>query len=239
MLGAAAAAVAASQYPYGRGTGGCPLFPANNPWRENVSKLPVSPLSSAYIAAIGAQLFAAEGAKLRRGGVQAAGPQEGKPQVVTGARERGIDPEGGRVLAARLVSHAHCVQGVPQVGVCLRRVGPDPDGLPELLGRLDEPPLLEEHPAQVVAGEPRFRVALDRAGPKRLFIREDGRIGMGLERHGADDRDGADGKGQPGADTPPAPLPPRLQGGPVTRGGQAHEAHQGHIGEMIRPRRYP
>jgi hypothetical protein len=54
VLGAAAAAVAASQYPYGRGTGGCRLFPANNPWRENVSKLPVSPLSSAYIASIGA-----------------------------------------------------------------------------------------------------------------------------------------------------------------------------------------
>ena len=54
VLGAAAAAVAASQYPYGRGTGGCPLFPANNPWRENISKLPVSPLSSAYIASIGA-----------------------------------------------------------------------------------------------------------------------------------------------------------------------------------------
>jgi hypothetical protein len=48
VLGAAAVAVAASQYPYGRGTGGCPLFPANNPWRENISKLPVSPLSSAY-----------------------------------------------------------------------------------------------------------------------------------------------------------------------------------------------
>jgi hypothetical protein len=45
---------AAAQYPYGRGTGGCPLFPASNPWRENVSKLPVSPMSSAYIASIGA-----------------------------------------------------------------------------------------------------------------------------------------------------------------------------------------
>src|ERR1039457_4091922 len=56
VIGAAAVAVAASQYPYGRGTGACPLFPANNPWRENISKLPVSPLSSAYIASIGANI---------------------------------------------------------------------------------------------------------------------------------------------------------------------------------------
>ena len=54
LLAAAAAAVAASQYPYGTGTGGCHLFPADNPWRENISKLPVSPRSSAYIASIGA-----------------------------------------------------------------------------------------------------------------------------------------------------------------------------------------
>ncbi len=51
---AAAIAIAAAAYPYGTGTGGCPVFPADNPWHENVSKLPVSPLSNAYIAAIGA-----------------------------------------------------------------------------------------------------------------------------------------------------------------------------------------
>jgi hypothetical protein len=56
VLGAAAVALAGSQYPYGRGTGGCPLFPSNNPWRKNISKLPVSPLSSAYIASIGANV---------------------------------------------------------------------------------------------------------------------------------------------------------------------------------------
>jgi hypothetical protein len=51
-----AAAGSATQYPLGRGTGGCPVFPRSNPWHENISKLPVSPLSSAYIAAIGANL---------------------------------------------------------------------------------------------------------------------------------------------------------------------------------------
>ena len=54
LLAAAAAAVAASQYPCGTGTGGCRVFPANNPWHENISKLPVSPRSSDYIASIGA-----------------------------------------------------------------------------------------------------------------------------------------------------------------------------------------
>jgi hypothetical protein len=54
---AAAAALAAAQYHYGRGTGGCEVFPPTSPWHENVSKLPVSPLSSAYIAAIGADGF--------------------------------------------------------------------------------------------------------------------------------------------------------------------------------------
>ena len=54
LLVGAAGAVAASPYPYGTGTGGCHLFPASNPWRENISKLPVSPHSSAYIASIGA-----------------------------------------------------------------------------------------------------------------------------------------------------------------------------------------
>jgi len=56
-LGAGAVgAGAASQYPYGTSTGGCRVFPANNPWHENISKLPVSPLSSAYIASIGANI---------------------------------------------------------------------------------------------------------------------------------------------------------------------------------------
>ena len=55
-LAAASVALAAAQYPYGTGTGGCRVFPANNAWHENVSKLPVSPLSSAYIASIGAGL---------------------------------------------------------------------------------------------------------------------------------------------------------------------------------------
>ncbi len=34
--------------------GGCQVFPANNPWNDNVSNLPVSPMSSTYIAAINA-----------------------------------------------------------------------------------------------------------------------------------------------------------------------------------------
>ena len=32
--------------------GGCQVFPPNNPWNENVSKLPVNPNSAAYIASI-------------------------------------------------------------------------------------------------------------------------------------------------------------------------------------------
>jgi hypothetical protein len=51
---AAGSAAAATAYPFGTGTGGCPVFPRSNPWHENVSKLPVSPRSGAYIAAIGA-----------------------------------------------------------------------------------------------------------------------------------------------------------------------------------------
>ncbi|HEX4035959.1 MAG TPA: hypothetical protein VHX66_16070 [Solirubrobacteraceae bacterium] len=53
---AAGAALAAAQWPFGAGTGGCRVFPANNPWHENISKLPVSPMSDAYIASIGATL---------------------------------------------------------------------------------------------------------------------------------------------------------------------------------------
>jgi len=45
-----------SQYPLGHGTGGCPVFPQSNPWHEKVAKLPLSPLSSEYIASIGASL---------------------------------------------------------------------------------------------------------------------------------------------------------------------------------------
>ena len=48
-----AAALAAGQYPFGTTTGGCKVFPADNPWNENISKLPVSPLSGAYVASIG------------------------------------------------------------------------------------------------------------------------------------------------------------------------------------------
>ena len=57
LAGGAGAALAAAQYPFGTGTGGCPVFPPNNPWHENISKLPVSPLSSEYIASIGASDF--------------------------------------------------------------------------------------------------------------------------------------------------------------------------------------
>ena len=32
----------------------CPMFPANNIWHANVSRLPVHPKSSTYIASIGA-----------------------------------------------------------------------------------------------------------------------------------------------------------------------------------------
>jgi hypothetical protein len=56
LLGAGAALAAASSYPFGTGTGGCEVFPPDNAWRENISKLPVSPLSNAYIASIGADL---------------------------------------------------------------------------------------------------------------------------------------------------------------------------------------
>ena len=57
LAGAGTAAAAAGQYPFGTATGGCPVFPASNPWHENISKLPVSPLSGAYIASIGASGF--------------------------------------------------------------------------------------------------------------------------------------------------------------------------------------
>ena len=56
-LAGACAAAAAAAYPFGRGTGGCEVFPPSSPWHENVSKLPVSPRSSAYIASIGASGF--------------------------------------------------------------------------------------------------------------------------------------------------------------------------------------
>jgi hypothetical protein len=57
LLAGAGAALAAAQYPFGTGTGGCEVFPPNSPWHENISKLPVSPLSNAYIASIGASDF--------------------------------------------------------------------------------------------------------------------------------------------------------------------------------------
>ncbi len=43
-------------YPLGRGDGRCNVFPPANPWHENVASLPLSPLSSEYIASIGAGL---------------------------------------------------------------------------------------------------------------------------------------------------------------------------------------
>jgi hypothetical protein len=54
--GIALASSASSSYPLGRGTGGCRVFPGSNPWHEKVANLPVSPLSSQYIASIGAGL---------------------------------------------------------------------------------------------------------------------------------------------------------------------------------------
>ena len=54
VAAASALASSASQYPLGRGTAGCPVFPASSPWHENIANLPVSPLSSQYIDAIGA-----------------------------------------------------------------------------------------------------------------------------------------------------------------------------------------
>jgi len=56
LAGAGVATAATASYPLGTGTGGCPVFPASSPWHENISKLPVSPLSSEYIASIGANL---------------------------------------------------------------------------------------------------------------------------------------------------------------------------------------
>ncbi|HLW95752.1 MAG TPA: hypothetical protein VKS25_10265, partial [Solirubrobacteraceae bacterium] len=56
VLCSATAALAAAQWPFGAGTGGCRVFPPSSPWHENVSKLPVSPMSAAYIASIGATL---------------------------------------------------------------------------------------------------------------------------------------------------------------------------------------
>jgi hypothetical protein len=56
LLGAAASATASALHPFGSGTGGCTVFPADDAWHENVSKLAVSPLSSAYIASIGANV---------------------------------------------------------------------------------------------------------------------------------------------------------------------------------------
>jgi hypothetical protein len=56
LLGAGAARAAAASYPFGTGTGGCEVFPPDNAWHENISKLAVSPLSNAYVASIGANL---------------------------------------------------------------------------------------------------------------------------------------------------------------------------------------
>jgi hypothetical protein len=50
------AAATSASYPLGRGTGGCPVFPKSSPWHEKIANLPVSPLSSEYIASIGADL---------------------------------------------------------------------------------------------------------------------------------------------------------------------------------------
>ncbi len=55
-LAAASVALATTtpSLPSAYGSGGCAVFPADNAWHENISKLAVSPRSSAYIAAIGA-----------------------------------------------------------------------------------------------------------------------------------------------------------------------------------------
>jgi len=57
-LAAAASALASSPVGehLGRGSGGCPVFPASSPWHENVASLPVSPLSAQYVASIGASI---------------------------------------------------------------------------------------------------------------------------------------------------------------------------------------
>jgi hypothetical protein len=51
LVPAALAAPAASAAPT---VGGCPVFPADNPWNQDVSTLPVDPRSDAYVAAISA-----------------------------------------------------------------------------------------------------------------------------------------------------------------------------------------
>ena len=47
-------AVRSTRGPAGPALGGCPAFPADNVWNADVSHLPVSPRSRAYVAAVGA-----------------------------------------------------------------------------------------------------------------------------------------------------------------------------------------
>ena len=39
----------------GASIAGCPLFPADNPWRQDISSRPVSPYSAAWVASVGAR----------------------------------------------------------------------------------------------------------------------------------------------------------------------------------------
>ena len=63
--GAAVASASAGHHAFGRGTGGCPVFPASNPWHENVSKLPGEPaLERSTSPSIGADLDLHPGLRL-------------------------------------------------------------------------------------------------------------------------------------------------------------------------------
>jgi hypothetical protein len=52
VLALAVATALAARTPPGPTAGGCPVFPRNNAWNRDVSKLPVDPRSNAYIASI-------------------------------------------------------------------------------------------------------------------------------------------------------------------------------------------
>jgi hypothetical protein len=51
MLAASAAALAMASGT-GPAIGGCPVFPPDNPWNQDVASAPVEPHSDAYVAAI-------------------------------------------------------------------------------------------------------------------------------------------------------------------------------------------
>ena len=103
------------------------MFPASSPWHENISKLPVSPLSSAYIASIGANvdLHPDFGSNLTYGipyAVVPATPAEGRrstsPPTATSptrARTRSRRARRSRAAPARR-GDRHVL--VVQAGVC-------------------------------------------------------------------------------------------------------------------------